>query len=75
MATTTYTNWLELTGYPSAGIGDLEDLKLVLGVGDSGRWIGYVKPGWYYSSGLEHYNYIQKSTVQATIAAASMYII
>ena len=68
---TTYTNWLDITGYPSSGVGDLDDLKLVLGVGENGRWIGYVKPGWYYSSGLEHYNYIQKSTVQATIAAAS----
>lgn len=61
-----WANWLEDIGYPHAGVGDLKDLKFSLGVGQDGRWIGFVNPGWYYSANLEQYNYIQAASIQAS---------
>lgn len=58
-----WPSWLENIGYPVAGVGDLSDLKVSLGVGQDGRWIGFVNPGWYYYRQIENYNYVQAGTV------------
>lgn len=66
---TTHVDYLSLAGSPSAGVGDLEDLRLVLGIGAEGRWTAFIKPGWFYSDGLEQYNYTSKG--EQTQAASS----
>jgi len=58
-----WPNWLEDIGYPHPGVGDLSDLKLSLGVGQDGRWIGFVNTGWYYHTQYENYNYTQVGTI------------
>jgi hypothetical protein len=70
MSNTTYLNWRDKTGYPSNGIGDLDDLKLVIGVGNAGKWISYIKPGFFYDQGIEQYSYISKG--EETFAVASL---
>lgn len=66
-----WPNWLENTGYPVAGVGDLSDLKLSLGVGQDGRWIGFVNPGWFYSVNSEQYNYVSVGIVTASGVSTS----
>lgn len=61
-----YPNWLENIGYPFTGVGDLGDLKLGLGVGQDGRWIGFVNPGWYYHDNKEQYSYVKVGTISVT---------
>ena len=60
-----WPQWLESIGYPHAGVGDLSDLKLSLGVGQDGRWVGFINPGWYYHSNTEQYHYVQVGTINA----------
>ena len=50
-------SWLENIGYPSTGIGDLDDLKFTIGLGPQGQWYGYVNPGWFYHYNHEQYSY------------------
>lgn len=66
-----WANWLENIGYPETGVGDLTDLKLTLGVGDNGRWVGFVNSGWYYYDNREQYKYVQASTVTVSGASGS----
>lgn len=54
--------WLQTIGYPAPGVGDLDDLKLNLGVGEGGKWVGFINPGWFYANNLEQYNYIVMGT-------------
>jgi len=63
----TQSDWLTKLGYPSPGVGDLEDLRLVLGVGSGGRWNAYVKPGWFYCDNIEQYNYIALQEKTSTV--------
>jgi len=62
-------NWLENITYPAPGVGDQNDLRFSLGVGDGGKWIGFVNSGWFYHDNIEQYNYIYKGV--ASIAATS----
>lgn len=66
-----WPSWLENIGYPAPGVGDLDDLKFTLGVGDGGRWIGFVKPGWYYHNNREQYKYVQVATIVASSVSGS----
>ncbi len=66
-----WPNWLENIGYPSPGVGDLEDLSFNLGVGEGGKWIGFINPGWFYHDNSEQYNYVQIGTVTVTGAVGS----
>ncbi len=59
--------WLTLQDFPQTGIGDLGHLKFFLGVGERGKWLGFINSGWYYYSGLELYHYIVEG--QLTYAA------
>lgn len=61
-----WPEWLEGIGYPKAGVGDLEDLKFALGIGQDGRWLGFIKPGWYYNQTIEQYNYVKVGSTQVT---------
>jgi hypothetical protein len=62
-------NWLENISYPTPGVGDLNDLKFFLGVGNGGKWIGFVNSGWFYHDNTEQFNYIVKG--QTLVAATS----
>lgn len=66
-----WPNWLEDIEYPAPGVGDLEDLKLSLGVGQDGRWLGFVNPGWYYHNNSEQYNYVKVGSIVAVAASSS----
>jgi hypothetical protein len=66
-----WPSWLDGVGYPHNGVGDLRDLKFYTGVGENGRWIGFINTGWYYHQGLEQYNYVLKGSRQVTAAAGS----
>jgi len=63
--------WLESLGYPETGIGDLTDLKFAVGIGDQGKWVGFINSGWYYFQNREQYNYVVKGTVTASAVSAS----
>ena len=67
----TYTDWKSVAGYPAAGVGDLDDLKLDIITGAYGSWFAYIRPGWFYSNGLEQYSYVSKQTISATVSAVS----
>ena len=72
MANTTYTDWRNKIGYPASGVGDLNDLKMVIAVGNNGKWISYISPGYFYDEdGVEKYQYIAQMTTTATVAAIS----
>lgn len=58
-----WPNWLQTINYPVAGVGDLQDLNFSLGVGQDGKWLGFINPGWYYHSNTEQYNYVQVATI------------
>mgnify|MGYP001593196601 CR=1 FL=1 len=62
-------SWLEPTGYPFSGIGDLGDLKFKVATGHSGKWVGFLNTGWYYFNNQEQYNYVLKGS-QTVVAAA-----
>ena len=63
--------WLEDTNYPARGVGDLDDLQLKMGVGEGGRWVGFINPGWFYANNREQYNYIVKGTKTAGSAVVT----
>jgi len=72
MSNTYYADWRSNTGYPVAGVGDLDDLKMIIGVGEGGRWIAYMKPGYFYDEdGLEKYQYISLTETFATLGSVS----
>ena len=60
--------WLEKTGYPFNGVGDLEDLYFGTQSTEYDRWSGFVTPGWFYYNNQEDYSYIQKGTQTFTSA-------
>lgn len=66
--TNNWSSWLEEVGYPYNGVGDLQDLKFSLGVGDGGRWIGFINSGWFYHNEYEQYKYALRglTTVSAS---------
>lgn len=66
-----YPDWLEDLGYPYAGVGDLTDLKVFLDVGNNGKWIGFVHPGWYYHNDIEQYHYVIPGTVSVSSASGT----
>lgn len=66
-----WPQWIEEVGFPASGVGDLQDLKLNLRVGNSGRWIGLVNTGWFYHENLEQYNYALRGSQQTSASAAS----
>jgi hypothetical protein len=66
-----FPSWLEDIGFPAPGVGDLTDLRFSLGVGDSGKWIGFVNTGWYYFENKEQYHYILKGEIQVSAAAGT----
>lgn len=66
-----YKNWLTTLNYPRSGVGDLRDLKFSAGVGDNGRWLGFVNTGWYYYDNKEQYHYIIKGSATVTGAVGS----
>ena len=61
-----YPEWLESVGYPQSGVGDQSDLKLILGAGEGGKWVGFINPGWYYHNNVEQYSFVNKSTQTAS---------
>lgn len=64
-----WPEWLSSLGFPADGVGDLQDLKFHTGVGDNGRWVGFINPGWYYHLGVEQYNYVLRG--QQILAATA----
>lgn len=64
----TLPSWLEKTGYPFNGVGDLEDLYFSTQLTEFDRWSGFVTPGWFYYNNTEDYSYIQKGTQTFTSA-------
>lgn len=65
-----WPTWLENIGYPETGVGDLDDLRFKLAVGNAGLWVGHVNPGWYYHDNKEQYHYVVRG-VQTFTASGS----
>lgn len=63
--------WLENLRYPETGVGDLTDLKFVVGVGNVGRWVGFINTGWYYYDYREQYNYVVRGEISTSIPPGS----
>jgi hypothetical protein len=66
-----WPNWLENIEYPAPGVGDLADLKLSLGVGENGKWVGFITPGWFYHDNKEQYHFVQRGSTIVTDAGPS----
>lgn len=47
-------------------------MKFSTGVGEGGKWIGFVNTGWYYHAYLEQYNYVLHGTQSATGVAGTL---
>lgn len=63
--------WLEQTGYPFNGVGDLEDLEFSTQLTQVDKWLGFVNPGWFYYDNKEDYKYINKGTQTATTSTTA----
>jgi hypothetical protein len=61
--------FLARIGAPAPGVGDQLDLKFSTGVGEGGKWIGFVNTGWYYHESLEQYRYVLTGVQTVTGAA------
>lgn len=66
-----WPSWLETIAYPAPGVGDLQDLRFSVGVGEGGQWVGFVNTGWFYLDNLEQYNYALVGTQEVTAAPGS----
>ena len=66
----TLPDWLEKTGYPCNGVGDLEDLFFKTKTTQTDKWLGFVTPGWFYYENQENYKYIEQGTQTLTAATS-----
>jgi hypothetical protein len=64
-----FPTWLTDVNFAKDGVGDLKDLRHEVRIGEKGRWVGVINPGWFYYSDLEQYEYNVKG--QVTISNAS----
>lgn len=71
MANNNWPTWLDTVSYPAPGVGDLQDLRFKIGVGEGGQWIGFVNTGWFYSDRLEQYRYALVGTQTVSASAGS----
>lgn len=64
--TNSFPDWLTNLNYPANGVGDLNDLQVQLAVGENGKWLSFINPGWYYYDGLERYSFVDVNTITHT---------